>query len=107
MVGDEVLDGRNAPPTERLLAASGHVSQRQAAVLPAVRAEVFRGPLLIPKGAGAAEHGKHESVRAFVQQQLATIEIRRLFIEPQPVVRRIAVLERRQVVGQQPGGGKA
>ena len=97
-----------APPAERLFPAARRVSQRQATVLPAVRAQVLGDPFPIPRARGAAEHGEHKRVRALVQQQLAAIIIGRLFVEPELLAPRVAMLEgRQQIGGQQPGRGKS
>ena len=97
----------NASPVGRFFAASRHVAERQPAVLPAVRAEVFGHSLLVPGRPAACQHRKHEAVRSFVQKQLAAIEVARLLEKPQHLaVAGIAVLERRKIVGQEPRRGE-
>jgi hypothetical protein len=77
-----VLDHLDAAPVENLFAIGGHDGEGQLAILPAMRRQQFRHAFHIPGGAGAPEPTKHEGVRPFVQEQMASIVGAGLFIDP-------------------------
>ena len=101
VLGHGVLNDADSAPLGHFLAVLGHVAERQPAVMPAVRAQVFRHALHVPRRAATAQHREHESVRSLVQQQMAAIVVAGLLVDPQRVVPRIAVQKRRQIAGQQ------
>ena len=108
MLRDGVLNDANPSPVGRFLAASRHVAERQPAVLPAMRAQVFGHSLLVPGRPAVRQHREHEAVRSFVQEQLAAIEVARLLEKPQHfALVGVAVLEQRNIVGQEPRRGES
>ena len=92
-----VLDDADSGPVRRFLSGARRIPADQFPVLPAVGPQQFSHAFHVPRRSATAKPPIHETMHAFVQQQVPPIVRRRLLKQPQLIALLKPVQERRQL----------
>ena len=105
--GIEVLDLADASPAGDVFAGLGHDAHGELSVFPLMSAEEFSSSFHVPGRTAGLEDGIHEAVCALVEDEVASVVGRVLFVEPEVIVDGVAVGKGGQVIWQHSGSAES